>query len=75
MDEFLMRAAYVAAICAVTLIGVLIKRVYKSIDLLFGKLDRQAKEIHRLQMAICAVAPDKTSMFTAFMVKDDAANN
>ena len=53
----------------VTVIGIMLKRLYSAIDLLFSKLDRQAKELHQMQLAITSIDPSKANMFRAFMLK------
>lgn len=55
-----------------TAIWVVVRRLYASIDLLFGKLDRQAKELHQMQLAITSIDPSKANMFRAFMRKTAA---
>ena len=61
----------VAALAA-TLFGLLIRRLYKSIDLLFDKYDRVRNDVDKLKLAMVAVDPSRTAMFEAFMGKRDA---
>lgn len=71
MEELLIKGFYLACLLGVTIIGILIKRVYNSIDLLFHKYDSMAKEVHRMQLAIVGLDPSKTAVFKSFMLKDD----
>lgn len=76
MDEYIPILLKVAASIlgvALTLgVGLLIfmvKRMYKSIDLLFAKLDAVRSDIDRLKLMMVSVDPSKTAIFKAFMEK------
>ena len=69
--EYLPYVIGAAASLAVTLFGILIGRLYKANDLLFSKLDRQANELHQMQLAITAIDPSKANLFRAFMLKPE----
>lgn len=56
---------------AVGMLGFTIRRLFKTQELLFRKLDKQAKEVHKLQLAVVSTNPQTTSIFRAFMLKDD----
>jgi hypothetical protein len=50
---------------AVTLGGIMIRRLFKSIDLLFEKLDNQQKVINTLKLVAVRHDPDSTVLFDA----------
>ena len=56
---------------AATLIGLLVRRLFKSIDLLFLKYDRLRADVDRLKLAMVAVDPSKTTMLKAFLGKGE----
>ena len=66
-----MKAFYMACLLGVTIIGIMVKRLYASIDLLFHKYDSMAKEVHKMQLAIVGIDPTKTTVFKSFMLRDD----
>ena len=51
---------------AVTLLGFLIKRLFKTQDLLFRKRDEVRADIDRVKLAMLT-DPSRTAMFNAFM--------
>ena len=57
---------------AATLFGLLLRRLYKSIDLLFDKHDKVRADVDKLKLAMVAVDPSRTALFEAFMGKHDA---
>ena len=85
MDEWLptiMKAAMIvlggAVTLAITMLGLYLRKLSAEInrvritqDLLFKKLDKQARELHKVQLAIVAKDPSQTAIFSAFMVKTD----
>ena len=59
----------VAALAA-TLFGLLIRRLYKSIDLLFKRYDSLRDDTEKLKLAMVAVDPSRTVLLKAFMGKN-----
>ena len=56
---------------AVTLVGILIRRIYKAQDLLFAKYDAVRADLDKVKLILVSVDPSKTAVFQAFMVKDE----
>lgn len=50
---------------AVTLMGIVIGRLYKSVDVLFGHIGRQDKRITVLELAALKSDPESTVLFRA----------
>ena len=57
---------------AITLVGIVIRRVFRSIDLLFQKYDALRRDTDTIKLALVAVDPSKTAMFQAFVTRDEA---
>ena len=52
---------------AVTLVGIVLRRLFRTNDLLFRKYDALRLDVDRLKLAMVAVDPSKTALFEAFM--------
>lgn len=51
----------------VTLLCLMVRRMYASIDLLFKKYDALKTDVDRMKIALVAVDPSKTVMLKAFI--------
>lgn len=60
---------------AVTLLGILIGRVYKSIDLLFAKLEGQQRQITVLMLAVMKDDPESTALFRALTLGQEPSSS
>ena len=56
---------------AVGLFTIVIRRLYKSIDLLFAKIDKQQKAINTLMLVAMKDDPESTSLFRALTANGD----
>ena len=50
---------------AVTLVGIVIKRLYGSIDLLFAKIEILQKQVNALKLIAMRENPESTALFSA----------
>lgn len=71
MEAFLPAILGACLTLAVTLVGILIRRIYKAQDLLFGKYDAVKRDVDRIKLALVAVDPSRTAMFEAFLKNGD----
>ena len=67
MNEFMPHILGGVIALAATLFGLLIRRLYKSIDLLFNRYDALRDDTEKLKLAMVAVDPSRTVLLKAFM--------
>lgn len=67
MDAYLPAIIGAVLTLAVTLVGIVVRRLFKANDLLFRKYDELRDDVDRIKLALVAVDPSKTTLFDAFM--------
>jgi hypothetical protein len=72
MTEYLLPAIGILGTLAVTLGGIMIRRLYGAIDILFAKIDKQQKAINVLMLVAMKDDPESTSLFRALTANGES---